>query len=170
MRKIRIREIPEHYEKLTAPNLNSKLRASIGMESSIGEYIYIDIERLFPYSKQARTYFDEEKLQNLANTIREYGVQQPLSVIKCEEVGKYEVISGERRLRAAKLAGLNKVPCIIIKRQEAAEEIAIIENLQRDDLHPIELAKAYNTLLENYNRGDQKKLADKLGLYKSQIS
>jgi ParB family chromosome partitioning protein len=170
MRNIRVKQISKNFEKMAAPNSFTELRPSIGMENRVGEYLYIEVERLSPYKKQARKIFDEEELKALAQTIKEYGVRQPLSVIKEDEIGKYQVISGERRLRAARMAGLERVPCIIIDNPNNAEEIAIIENIQRSDLHPIELSAAYSSLLKNYNYGDQSKLAIKLGLSPSQIS
>jgi ParB family chromosome partitioning protein len=91
-------------------------------------------------------------------------------VIKTDEPGVYQVISGERRLRAARIAKLEKVPCIILSDEAHAEEIAVIENIQRSDLHPTELAEAYSSLLKNFNHGDQSKLAKKLAVSNSHIS
>jgi ParB family chromosome partitioning protein len=82
----------------------------------------------------------------------------------------YEVISGERRLRAAKIAGLSKLPCIILPNSEKAEEIALVENIQRQDLHPIELARALKKISETRGWGGQKEMQEKLGLTKSTIS
>jgi ParB family chromosome partitioning protein len=170
MRKIKFKEVPENYDKLASPNPDSRLRASIGLESSISEFFYLNVDNLKTYEKQARKHFDLTELNQLAETIREHGVRQPLSVIKTEEPGIYQVVSGERRLRASRIAGLEKVPCIILSNEEKIEEIAVIENIQRSDLHPVELAEAYSSLLRNFNHGDQSKLAQKLSVSNSHIS
>ena len=86
------------------------------------------------------------------------------------EFNKFQLISGERRLRAAKIAGLEKAPCIILADPSQAEEIAVIENIQRADLHPIELSEAYFSLLKNFNHGDKSRLAKKLGVSNSHVS
>ncbi len=154
MRNIRLKEISKSYDKLASPNPNAKLRPSIGLDGNIGEFFYLNVENLKTYSKQARKCFDLEELNKLAETIREHGVRQPLSVIKTEEPGIYQVISGERRLRAAKISGLEKVPCIILSDTAKVEEIAVIENIQRADLYPIELSNAYTSLLKSFNHGE----------------
>ncbi len=101
-------------------------------------------------SGQPRKMFDEEALAELAESIKKYGVLQPILVKKVDE--HYEIVAGERRWRAAKLAGLKEMPVIIrdYTEQEIAE-IALIENLQREDLNPIEEARAYQTLIQTYN-------------------
>lgn len=170
MRNIKYKEVSSNYDKIAAPNPEAKMRPSIGMENSIGEFFFINVGNLEPYAKQARKTYNEEELINLAETIAEHGVTQPLHVIKTDKAGFYQVISGERRLRAAKIAGLNKVPCIIRDNDDQAEEIAVIENIQRSDLHPIELASAYHSLLEKHNYGDQANLARKLGVGRSHLS
>ncbi len=123
-------------------------RASIGQEQRVAEYFYIQTEKLIPFANQARVHFDEKELDELKQSIERHGVIQPLQVIKSpNQEGLYEVISGERRLRAANLLNMERVPCIIIKDTEKKQEIAIIENIQRCDLHPLELARAYADLL-----------------------
>ena len=106
-----------------------------------------DIE---PNKSQPRKNFDEDALQELADSIKQFGVIQPLVVQKRE--GYYELIAGERRWRAAKLAGVKEVP-VVIKEYSDREvmEVAIIENIQREDLNPIEEALAYKRLLKEYN-------------------
>lgn len=170
MRNIKFKEVSENYDKLASPSPDSRSRPSIGLENSIGEFFYLNADNLRAYAKQARKHFDLTELNQLAETIREHGVRQPLSVIKTEEPGIYQVVSGERRLRAAKIAGLEKIPCIILSDEEKIEEIAVIENIQRADLHPVELAEAYSSLLRNFNHGDQSKLARKLSVSNSHIS
>jgi ParB family chromosome partitioning protein len=87
-----------------------------------------------------------------------------------ERPGFYEVISGERRLRAAKLAGLAKVPCLMVKEHDKADEIALIENVHRSDLHPVELGRALKILMIQKNHGGQRELSKTLGLSESSVS
>jgi ParB family chromosome partitioning protein len=169
MRKINYKEPSKSLEKMASPNLQNSGRTSLGMENFVGEYYHLDINKLIPFKNQARKRFNEEEIKELAATIKEHGVRQPLTVLKVGE-GKFEVVSGERRLRAAKLIGLEKVPCIIIDNYEKAEEIALIENIQRSDLHPIEFGDSLKSLLVRAEWGDLSKLAEKLGKDKSTIS
>lgn len=111
---------------------------------------------------QPRKRFDDESLQELAVSIKNYGVIQPILVCP-KEGGRYELIAGERRLRASKIAGLSFIPAIVKRFTESQmAEIALIENLQREDLNPIEEARAYRSLMEKYGF-TQEELADKLG-------
>jgi len=169
MRKINYKEPSKLLEKMASPNFQTSSRTSLGMENFVGEYYHIDINKLIPFKNQARKSFNEEEIKELASTIKEHGIRQPLTVLKVEE-GNFEVVSGERRLRAAKLIGLEKVPCIIIDNNEKAEEIALIENIQRSDLHPIEFGDSLKSLLAHAEWGDLSKLAEKLGKDKSTIS
>lgn len=171
MRKIRYKEASPSLSRIAEPNFEQQNRASVGMEKFVGEFYYLNVEKLIPYSKQARVVFDETELKNLADTIKAHGVRQPLTVIRSpEKDGFFEVISGERRLRAAKLAGLEKVPCIILDNISQAEEIALIENIQRQDLHPIELARSIKVLIDKRGWGAQTELHKQIGLSLSQIS
>ncbi len=110
----------------------------------------VKISDIEPNKDQPRKQFDEDALQELADSIKQYGVIQPLIVIKRDNY--YELIAGERRWRAARLAGLKEVP-VIIKEYSEQEivEIALIENIQRENLNPIEEAQAYKRLLEEFN-------------------
>ena len=111
---------------------------------------------------QPRKHFDEESLQELAVSIKNYGVIQPI-LLSPKEGGRYELIAGERRLRASKMAGLSFIPAIVKQFTESEmAEIALIENLQREDLNPIEEARAYRSLMDKYGF-TQEELADKLG-------
>ncbi|MAP25063.1 MAG: hypothetical protein CMM87_05995 [Rickettsiales bacterium] len=168
MRKITTRKPSSSFENLANSTSSSK-RSSVMMDGSVGEHFYLKTEKLLPYKKQARKVFKEEDLLNLSETIKEFGVRQPLSVIKSNEPGYYEVISGERRLRAAKLIGLEKVPCIIVSEEANLEEIALIENLQRVDLHPIELGEAYASVIDR-NHINVRDLAKKIGVSKSVLA
>ncbi|MDP4709396.1 MAG: ParB/RepB/Spo0J family partition protein, partial [Rickettsiaceae bacterium] len=100
-----------------------------------------------------------------------HGIRQPLTVLPSEkEEGKYEIISGERRWRAGKLAGLKTAPCIIIHNRDTAEEIALIENIQRKNLHPLELMKGFQGLLDRKICKNPQDIAQKLGLSRSLVS
>ncbi|RJQ31629.1 ParB/RepB/Spo0J family partition protein [Candidatus Parcubacteria bacterium] len=123
-----------------------------------GSIFLIEVEKIKPNSQQPRTEFDPEKLRDLSESIRQYGVLQPLVVTRRETESdkgitvEYELIAGERRLRASKLAGLSQVPVVIRKENDdrVKLELAIIENLQREDLNAIERAKAFKKLIENF--------------------
>lgn len=112
--------------------------------------IFCGIEEIRPNPRQPRKHFDEAKLQELAESIREKGILEPLLVRKVSE--GYELVVGERRWRAAQKAGLKEVPVLVKELDErAALEISLIENLQREDLNPIEEAEAYQRLIEEFN-------------------
>ena len=125
----------------------------------------IDIE---PNPTQARKIFDEEAIDELAESIKTYGVIQPIIVTKKEKY--YEIIAGERRWRASKRAGLEEIPVIIRDNDEQRNrEISLIENIQREDLNPIEKARGIKTLMDQYNL-TQQKIADILGKSRSSIA
>jgi ParB family chromosome partitioning protein len=128
----------------------------------------IEIDKIFPNEYQPRKHFDEESLKELADSIREHGIVQPLVVRK--QGMFYQLVAGERRWRAAKIVGLKEVP-VVIKDLDDQEvmEIALIENLQREDLNPIEEAKAYKTLIEQFNL-TQEEIAKKIGKSRSVIA
>ncbi|AKN33129.1 chromosome partitioning protein ParB [Clostridium carboxidivorans P7] len=130
---------------------------------------YIPVDLISPNVYQPRKHFDEESLEELAQSINTYGIIQPLSVRKIGE-DKYELVAGERRLRAAKKAGLEKVPVIIVDisdRESAA--IALLENLQRDNLNFLEEAEAYYNLIKDHSY-TQEKLAEAIGKKQSTIA
>ncbi|MCL5676660.1 MAG: ParB/RepB/Spo0J family partition protein [Firmicutes bacterium] len=128
----------------------------------------IDVERIRTNPDQPRRHFDPEKLEELAQSVREHGIVQPLIV---RVAGPwYELVAGERRWRAAKLAGLRAVPVVVRELSEVqVMEIALIENLQREDLNPIEEARAFRRLLEEFGV-TQEDLARRLGKSRPQIS
>lgn len=129
---------------------------------------YIAVGKLIVNPFQPRKIFNEEALNELAESIKEHGIIQPIVVRKKEK--KYEIIAGERRFRAAKLAGLKEVPAIVKEMTEQQMmEVAILENLQREDLTPIEEAEAYNSLIENLNF-TQDALAKRLGKSRPHIA
>ena len=133
---------------------------------------WIEIEKISPNPYQPRREFDPAALQSLAESIRMYGVLQPLVVTRKEVVHEgsgmsveYELLSGERRLRASKLAGLTQVPALIRDGEESAREkleIAIIENLQREDLNPVERARSFDRLIKEFSL-KQADVAGKIG-------
>lgn len=126
---------------------------------TMGSVFLIEVDKIVPNPMQPRTEFDQEKLRDLSDSIKQYGVLQPLVVTRREtmtEAGikvEYELIAGERRLRASKLAGLTQVP-VVIKREEYSDrtklELAIIENLQREDLNALERARAFQKLIDEF--------------------
>ena len=145
-------------------------RVSAFSENRREEIHYINLEKLIPYHNQARRTFDEEELNNLAKTLELHGVRQPLTVIAAKDKnGLFEVVSGERRLRASKIAGLDRVPCIIIHDESKAEEIAVIENIHRQDLYPIELGKAYSNLIDSGICSSKFDVARRLGIPRSKV-
>ena len=121
----------------------------------------IDINDIEPNKKQPRKSFDEEELNDLSKSILEHGIIQPLVVREIN--GKYEIVAGERRYRAARLAGINELP-VIVKNfsDQQTLEVALVENIQREDLNPMELACAYSLLMERFDL-NQEEVADKVG-------
>lgn len=125
----------------------------------------IDIE---PNQNQPRRIFDSESLDELAQSIKRYGVIQP--IIVSPRGNYYEIVAGERRWRASKKAGLTEIPCIVRENDEKTnKEIALIENIQRQDLNPIEKARGYRQLMDEYEM-TQQQLADILGISRSGVA
>ena len=122
-----------------------------------------------PKSDQPRKFFDKEALEELSESIKENGLLQPILVREYGE-GRYQIIAGERRFRASKLAGLDEIPAIILDRDDRkAAEIALIENIQRENLNPIEEAMAFRSLAEEYGL-TQEELAERVGKSRSAIA
>lgn len=129
----------------------------------------ININLIEPNRKQPRKKFDSEKLEALSNSIREHGLIQPIIVIPGEH-GRYTIIAGERRWRASKKAGLSEIPAIVRDYTDIeAAQIALIENLQREDLNPIEEAAGYRALINEYSL-TQEEISKKLGKSRSAIA
>ena len=121
------------------------------LRTESADSLYLPISQVESCAAQPRKYFDDAALADLADSIREHGIIQPLTVRKLAS-GYYQIIAGERRWRAARLAGLTQVPAIVIEADDRkAMELALIENLQREDLNPIEEAEGYKTLIETYH-------------------
>jgi ParB family chromosome partitioning protein len=113
----------------------------------------LELSAIEPNPDQPRKEFDQERLEELAASIKEHGIVQPI-VVRPKGKG-YEIVAGERRWRAARLAGLEKVPALVREFSEAERmEIALVENLQREDLNPLEEAEAYRALMETLQRRD----------------
>lgn len=131
--------------------LGTGLSALFGDISSPDEEMtFLPLSRIEPREEQPRNVFDEEALQTLADSISRYGVLQPITV-RLLNSGYYQIIAGERRWRASRMAGLTEVPVRIIEADDrTTAELALVENLQREDLNPIEEAKGYKTLIEDY--------------------
>jgi ParB family chromosome partitioning protein len=140
---------------------------------------WIEVEKVKPNPFQPRHEFDQDRLRDLAESIRMYGILQPLVVTRTEVVKpdgglatEYELISGERRLRASKLAGLSQVPVIIRSGHEDSRvklELAIIENLQREDLNPVDRARAFQRLVDEFSF-KHAQIAEKVGKSREYVS
>lgn len=114
------------------------------------ELIYVPLSKVEPRADQPRSSFKDDALNELADSIAQYGLIQPITVRKLES-GYYQIIAGERRWRASRLAGLDEVPVRVISADDRrVAELALVENLQREDLNPIEEAQGYKTLMEEY--------------------
>jgi len=134
-------------------------------ESKIQE---IEMERIIPNPNQPRETIDIETLSNLSQSIKEKGILQPILVRRKDD--KYEIIAGERRYLSAKSAGLSKIPAIILEvSDQEAFEISLIENLQREDLNPIEIAKAFQNYIDKYNVTHDE-LAKKIGISRVEVT
>ncbi|MBW6520966.1 MAG: ParB/RepB/Spo0J family partition protein [Desulfoarculaceae bacterium] len=133
-------------------------------------YLECDIEKIIPNKHQPRSYFEEEGLNELTLSIEEHGVLQPLLVANQKD-GYYQLIAGERRLRASLRAGLKKVPVIVraVGNDDTLLELALIENIQRKDLNVIEEAEAYNKLIEKFDY-TQEQAAQRVGKKRSTIT
>jgi len=133
------------------------------------EVIHLDLERIFPGEQQPRKNFRDDSLKDLAVSIKEKGVLQPVIVSRVGD-GTFRLITGERRWRAAGIAGLKKIPALIKNvASRDSIEIALIENIQREDLNPIEAADAVNRLITDFNL-KQEELSDRVGKDRATIA
>jgi ParB family chromosome partitioning protein len=133
------------------------------------ESVFLPISQVESCSSQPRKQFDPDALADLADSIRQHGIIQPLVVRKLQS-GYYQIIAGERRWRAARMAGLDEVPVIVIEADDRkAMELAMIENLQREDLNPIEEAHGYQTLVSQYGL-TQEQAAQQVGKSRSAVA
>ena len=131
--------------------------------------LYLPISQVESYSAQPRKLFDEAALAELADSIREHGIIQPLTVRKLS-TGYYQIIAGERRWRAARLAGLSEVPAVVVDADDQkAAELALVENLQREDLNPMEEAAGFQSLIQTYHM-TQEEAAQRVGKSRSAVA
>ena len=145
------------------------LLGDAALKADTSDSLYLPISQIEPYGNQPRKYFDEAALHDLADSIREHGILQPLTVRKLSS-GYYQIIAGERRWRAARIAGLQQVPAVVIEADDRKmTELALIENLQREDLNPIEEAEGYKSLMENYQM-TQEEAAARIGKSRSAVA
>ena len=154
--------------------LNSESKNTIhtatdaGAEKLVGNIVEVPIEDIYPNATQPRTYFDEKALADLAQSIKSLGVIQPITLRKDKD--KFEIISGERRFRASKLAGLKTIPAYIrLVNDQELLEMALVENIQREDLDAIEVALTYQRLLEEIGL-TQENLSQRVGKERSTIT
>ena len=139
-----------------------------GAEQLVGNMVEVALEDIYPNATQPRTYFDETALQELAQSIRNLGVIQPITLRK--DGDKFEIISGERRFRASKIAGLKSVPAYIrLVNDQELLEMALVENIQREDLDAIEVALTYQRLLDEIGL-TQENLSKRVGKERSTIT
>lgn len=150
---------------------SKKMGVSLASQDIRGEIKFILVDLIIPFKNQARTIFDDKSISELSDSIKCQGVIQPLQVIPSQEYsGKYEVVSGERRLKASKIAGLERVPCIVLDKKKDFNLVSLIENIQRENLHPVDLANAIGDLVKDSKHGEKSNIALKLGMNTSLFS
>ena len=138
-------------------------------EPEVKSSLFLPISQVESCAAQPRKQFDPDALADLADSIRQHGIIQPLTVRKLQS-GYYQIIAGERRWRAARMAGLDQVPAIVIEADDRkAMELAMIENLQREDLNPMEEAEGYRTLMEQYGL-TQEETSQRVGKSRSAVA
>lgn len=149
--------------------LGALLGENVFSEPENGKMTTVPLTDVETNAGQPRKNFDPEALAELADSIREHGILQPLTVRKLDS-GYYQIIAGERRWRAARMAGLDKVPVIVVEADDqTAAELAMIENLQREDLNPMEEAAGYRTLMDLYHM-TQEEVSKRVGKSRSAVA
>ncbi|MBR4489620.1 ParB/RepB/Spo0J family partition protein [bacterium] len=147
--------------------IGGKIMEGRGMSSLLPvDPVTLPLSSIKPNEEQPRKHFDEKRLAELAESIRQYGIIQPILVKK--EGDFYRIVAGERRFRAAQMAGLSQVPVTVFKGDEEYQ-VSLIENLQREDLNPIEIAEAYDELKERFGY-TQEEISKKVGKSRSEVS
>ncbi len=163
------KEISQSAEEKTKYN-NEDQETNIKEDNIKGRILYIDINKIDANPYQPRESFEEKDLADLSSSIKEHGILQPLIVNKEDGGRRYELIAGERRLRAAKLAGLSEVPAIIKEADDFHKlQLAIIENIQRADLNPMEEARSFEKLVKEFKM-THNDIAEKVGKSRSFVS
>ena len=138
-------------------------------EPEVKSSLFLPLSQVESCAAQPRKQFDPDALADLADSIRQHGIIQPLTVRKLQS-GYYQIIAGERRWRAARMAGLTQVPVVVIEADDRkAMELAMIENLQREDLNPMEEAEGYRTLMEQYGL-TQEETSQRVGKSRSAVA
>ena len=154
---------------LKDPENDIKAAGDKGADKVVGNIVELELANIEVNPFQPRSSFNEDALKELASSIRELGVIQPITVRKIE-FGKYQLVSGERRFRASKLVGLETVPAYIrIANDQESLEMALVENIQREDLDPIEIALSYERLIEEINL-TQEQMSERVGKNRSTIA
>ncbi|PJB13519.1 MAG: chromosome partitioning protein ParB [Flavobacteriales bacterium CG_4_9_14_3_um_filter_40_17] len=154
---------------LKDPENDIKTAQDKGADKVVGNIIELEIDRIKVNPFQPRTNFNEENIRELASSIRELGVIQPVTVRKTD-FDQYQLVSGERRLRASKVAGLTHIPAYVrIANDQESLEMALVENIQRQDLDPIEIALSYQRLIEEINL-TQEQMSGRVGKKRSTIT
>lgn len=145
------------------------LEEPVQREASDRTLAYLPVESLLPNPYQPRTSFAEESLVDLSRSIKEMGVIQPI-IVRASGNGRYEIVAGERRWRAARLAGIPKIPAVVRPLSDAESlELALIENVQREDLNPLDTAEAYETLIKKFSYTHEA-LAERVGKDRTNIT
>lgn len=164
--KKRSRALGAGLDELIPKKISSEKKENITFEK--GTEIIVPLSKVEPDRKQPRKNFSEDSLQELADSIKQYGIFQPLLVQEKDDY--FQIIAGERRWRAAKIAGLKEIPVIVrnLSSQEIAE-VQLLENIQREDLNPIEIAEGYKELIDNYHM-TQDELAERVSKSRTAIT
>ncbi len=153
---------------LNAESKQAQTATDLGAKQLIGNIVDLPISEIYANPTQPRTHFDSQALEGLAQSIKELGIIQPITVRKVDD--KYEIISGERRFRASQIAGLEKIPAFIrLANDQEFLEMALVENIQRQDLNSIEIALTFEKLIEDIKL-TQEELSKRVGKERSTIT
>ena len=163
----KVEKRPENFTEAKKLSTFEKEKVDNPVDNS-NKVLQLPLSKVEPREKQPRMVFDEGSLSELAESIKQHGVLQPILV--CEKGDHYEIVAGERRWRAAKMAGLLKIPALVGTYEERQiNELALIENIQREDLNPIEEAQAYRQLIDEYGL-KQEELADRIAKSRTAVT
>ncbi|MAI67483.1 MAG: chromosome partitioning protein ParB [Phycisphaerae bacterium] len=161
---------PEPASADTIPAQAEVVSKETPAEAASAGLVYLHVENIRPNARQPRQVFDDEALTALADSIKTAGLMQPIVVRPSASSGEYELVAGERRWRAAQIAGLKQIPSIVKEIDDkTSAEWALVENLQREDLNPIDRAEAFDRLVVDFN-ATQKEIATQLGINRSSVA